>query len=47
MEVRFGMTAGRGVIAATVLGSGIAFLDSRVVDVATLAPLTSTVLAAA
>jgi EmrB/QacA subfamily drug resistance transporter len=34
MEVRFGTPVARGVIAATVLGSGIAFLDSTVVNVA-------------
>ncbi len=34
MDVRFGTAAGRGVIAATVLGSGIAFLDGTVVNVA-------------
>src|SRR5262245_54806968 len=34
MDVRLGTPVGRGVIAATVLGSGIAFLDSTVVNVA-------------
>ena len=34
MDVRFGTAVGRGVIAATVLGSGIAFLDGTVVNVA-------------
>jgi MFS family permease len=33
-EVRFGTPQGRGVLLATVLGSGIAFLDSTVVNVA-------------
>jgi EmrB/QacA subfamily drug resistance transporter len=33
-EVRFGTPQGRAVLAATVLGSGIAFLDSTVVNVA-------------
>ena len=34
MRVRYGTPAGRWVIAATVLGSGIAFLDATVVNVA-------------
>jgi EmrB/QacA subfamily drug resistance transporter len=34
MDVRLGTAAGRGVVAATVLGSGVAFLDSTVVNVA-------------
>jgi EmrB/QacA subfamily drug resistance transporter len=34
MGVRYASTAGRWVIAATVLGSGVAFLDSTVVNVA-------------
>src|SRR5215471_11988351 len=33
-EIRFGTPVGRWVIAATVLGSGIAFLDGTVVNVA-------------
>jgi EmrB/QacA subfamily drug resistance transporter len=34
VDVRFGTPVARGIIAATVLGSGIAFLDSTVVNVA-------------
>jgi EmrB/QacA subfamily drug resistance transporter len=34
VDVRFGTPAARGIIAATVLGSGIAFLDATVVNVA-------------
>ena len=33
-EIRFGTPAARWVIAATVLGSGIAFLDGTIVNVA-------------
>src|SRR5712672_983405 len=33
-DLRFGTPAGRWVVAATVLGSGIAFLDGTVVNVA-------------
>ena len=33
-QVRLGTTAGRGVLLATTLGSGVAFLDSTVVNVA-------------
>src|ERR1700693_2606451 len=33
-EIRFGTPEGRWVIAATVLGSGIAFLDGTIVNVA-------------
>jgi EmrB/QacA subfamily drug resistance transporter len=34
MDIRYGSTAGRWVLLATVLGSGMAFLDSTVVNVA-------------